>query len=449
MTDGGGGKAVTRRGRTVSLCRRCGARISGGHHDCPALSAREETAPTESDSLPHDDERDDERAADRRDMSAYPTAFGKYELVSSVAAGGMAEVFLARLRSIRGFEKQLVIKKIQPGRTHDPDFVRMFLDEARLLATLDHPNIVQLYDVGEVDGEWFIAMEYLRGRNLVEIHRARANRGHRRLPLAETLSIVTAVCAGLHHAHDKRDAAGRPLGIVHRDVTPQNIVVTLDGGVKIVDFGIAKATSRKGRTAAGTIKGKAGYMSPEQCRGDRVDRRSDIFSLGVILYELTTGARAFRERSEFETLRRIIEGPVPSPAANASFYPLALDDIVVRCLQKDPADRFQTSRELHAALDDFARAHGLATGTLPLARYMECFFPEPAPRRNGSILAAADPLEVAGDALADPPTAARRRRTVRRGLVAGGAILAAAVGLLGWRAACGSSRTPASLTARR
>jgi len=307
-------------------------------------------------------------------MAINPVPFGKYELISRLAAGGMAEIFLARTKSIQGFEKYLVIKKILRSRTNDPEFVRMFLDEARVAATLDHPNIVQIYDVGSFENEYFIAMEYLRGHNLIEIVRAGAKLGYSKPPLEHVMSSLSGVCAGLHYAHDKRDFNGRSLEIVHRDVTPQNIVVSFDGAVKIVDFGIAKAATREVETLAGTLKGKIGYMSPEQCRGQSVDRRSDLFAVGIILYELTTGKRLYHERSDFETLKKIIEGPVPSPRDILPFYPAALNAIVVRCLQKNPDDRYQTARDLHADLDAFSRDNQLVTGTVPLAQYMERVF---------------------------------------------------------------------------
>jgi serine/threonine-protein kinase len=283
----------------------------------------------------------------------------------------MAEIFLARTRALRGFEKYLVIKKILKHRTNDPDFVSMFLDEARLAATLDHPNIVQIYDVGHVDGEYYIAMEYLRGHSVIEMVRTGARIGYAKPPLEHALSIVVSVCAGLHYAHEKRDFEGRPLEIVHRDVTPQNVVVTYDGAVKLVDFGIAKAATREVETLAGTLKGKVGYMSPEQCRGSEVDRRSDLFTVGILLYELTTGKRLYYDKSDFDTLKRIVEGPVPTPRDLMPFYPAALNAIVVRCLQKDPADRYQTARELHGELEAFIRDQQLITGTVPLAQYME------------------------------------------------------------------------------
>jgi serine/threonine-protein kinase len=378
-------------------------------------------------------------------MSFQPVSFGKYELVSRLAAGGMAEIFLARTKGIQGFEKYLVIKRILGHRTQDPEFVRMFLDEARVAATLDHPNIVQIYDVGHVDNEYFIAMEYLRGHNLIEIVRAGAKLGYAKPPLEHVVSMLTQSCAGLHYAHEKRDFEGRSLEIVHRDVTPQNIVVSFDGSVKVVDFGIAKAATREVETLAGTLKGKIGYMSPEQCRGANVDRRSDIFAVGIILFELTTGKRLYHERSDFDTLKKIIEGPVPSPRDLLPFYPAFLNAIVVRCLQKNPDDRYQTARDLHADLDAFARDNQLVTGTVPLSQYMERIYAdELATHKSADAAAMATAAQVTmtgssssylGEASrrtsgpkATPLAEARRQHIMRLGLQATIAVLLVLLG---------------------
>ncbi|MDB4964542.1 MAG: Serine/threonine protein kinase PrkC, regulator of stationary phase [Myxococcales bacterium] len=378
-------------------------------------------------------------------MSFQPVSFGKYELVSRLAAGGMAEIFLARTKGIAGFEKYLVIKRILGHRTQDPEFVRMFLDEARVAATLDHPNIVQIYDVGHVDNEYFIAMEYLRGHNLIEIVRAGAKLGYAKPPLEHVVSILTQVCAGLHYAHDKRDFEGRSLEIVHRDVTPQNVVVSFDGSVKVVDFGIAKAATREVETLAGTLKGKIGYMSPEQCRGAPVDRRSDLFAVGIILFELTTGKRLYHERSDFDTLKKIIEGPVPSPRDLLPFYPAFLNAIVVRCLQKNPDDRYQTARDLHADLDAFGRDNQLVTGTVPLAQYMERIYADELATHKSSdaaAMATAAQMTMTGSSssylgessrrssspMATPLAEARRQHMVRVGLQATIAVLLVVLG---------------------
>jgi serine/threonine protein kinase len=357
----------------------------------------------------------------------------------------MAEIFLARTKGIQGFEKYLVIKRILGHRTQDPEFVRMFLDEARVAATLDHPNIVQIYDVGHVDNEYFIAMEYLRGHNLIEIVRAGAKLGYAKPPLEHVVSTLTQCCAGLHYAHEKRDFEGRSLEIVHRDVTPQNVVVSFDGSVKVVDFGIAKAATREVETLAGTLKGKIGYMSPEQCRGAPVDRRSDIFAVGIILFELTTGKRLYHERSDFDTLKKIIEGPVPSPRDLLPFYPAFLNAIVVRCLQKNADDRYQTARDLHADLDAFARDNQLVTGTVPLSQYMERIYAdELATHKSADAAAMATAAQVTmtgssssylGEAsrrssspIATPLAAARKQHIMRLGLQAAIAVLLVLLG---------------------
>jgi len=378
-------------------------------------------------------------------MSFQPVSFGKYELVSRLAAGGMAEIFLARTKGIQGFEKYLVIKRILGHRTQDPEFVRMFLDEARVAATLDHPNIVQIYDVGHVDNEYFIAMEYLRGHNLIEIVRAGAKLGYAKPPLEHVVSMLTQTCAGLHYAHDKRDFEGRSLEIVHRDVTPQNIVVSFDGSVKVVDFGIAKAATREVETLAGTLKGKIGYMSPEQCKGGSVDRRSDVFAVGIILFELTTGKRLYHERSDFDTLKKIIEGPVPSPRDLLPFYPAFLNAIVVRCLQKNPDDRYQSARDLHADLDAFARDNQLVTGTVPLSQYMERIYADELATHksaDAAAMATAAQVTMTGSSAsylgessrrtsspqATPLAEARRQHIMRLGLQATIAVLLVLLG---------------------
>jgi TonB family protein len=386
-------------------------------------------------------------------------------LVSRLAAGGMAELFVARQRSVNGFEKQLVIKRILAGRTQDPDFVRMFLDEARVAATLDHPNIVQIYDVGHIGDEYFIAMELIQGKNLVEILRAGYQLGYPVLPLNHAITVASAVCAGLHYAHEKRDLDGRPLGIVHRDVTPQNVMVTYDGGVKLVDFGIAKAACREVETAVGTLKGKLGYMSPEQCRGTGVDRRSDVFALGVVLYELTTGKRLYREKSEFDTLKKIVDGPVPSPRTLDPTLPAELDGLVVRCLQKSPEERFPDARALHAALEALARRLQLQTGTVALAQWMERLFPEVSSPRLFSLespdpsLFEAVPVsgyygESSRQRMA-PLWQARRRHWARRlQLGVAGTAIAGAGAVVAWlahpptAATIGATPPPAAIAAR-
>ncbi|HEY2747648.1 MAG TPA: serine/threonine-protein kinase, partial [Polyangia bacterium] len=282
----------------------------------------------------------------------------------------MAEIFLARVSGLPGFQKMVVIKRILPQLATKTDFVEMFLDEARIAATLQHPNVVQMYDVGVVDGNYFIAMEYLHGEDVRSLARA-LHRQDKKLPLEHALNIVIGVSSGLHYAHEKVGFDGKPLEIVHRDVTPQNIIVTYDGAVKLLDFGIAKASNRFGETRFGTLKGKVPYMSPEQCRGEPLDRRSDIFSLGIMLYELTLGKRLYQGKSDFEVLKQIVEGTVTRPRELDAEYPEALEEIVMRALEKEKEKRYQTARDIQEDLETMVRADRLHVSPIALTRFME------------------------------------------------------------------------------
>ena len=319
-----------------------------------------------------------------------------------LATGGMAEIYLARSRGITGFEKIVVLKRILPQLATQPEFVRMFLDEARLAAALQHPNIVQTYDIGEEGGDYFMAMEYLHGedvRTLMKTLRAQK----RYLKRDHALRIGVDVCAGLHYAHVKTAPDGQPLNIVHRDVSPQNVIVTYEGSVKLLDFGIAKAAGR-GETKYGTLKGKIGYMSPEQCRGEPLDRRSDVFAVSILLYELTVGKRLYRGTSEFEVLKRIVEGTVAPPRSLEPDYPEALEAIVMRGLEKEPHLRWQTTREMGQALEAYAHEARIGLSTMALGSYMEEVFGSKVEawreaQREGKDLAqhiaALDPNEIA------------------------------------------------------
>src|SRR5271163_4864036 len=251
-----------------------------------------------------------------------PRQFGKYTLLRRLAAGGMAEIFLALHRSVAGFEKLIVIKRILPSMNTNKAFIDMLLNEARVAATLSHPNIVQTFDVGQVEGTYFIAMEHIHGEDIQGIVRAMRKKELAEFPLEHTLGIVLGMCAGLAYAHDKRDLDNRALSIVHRDISPRNIVVSFTGDVKIVDFGIAKSGIERGEdTEAGQLKGKVPYMSPEQASGQPIDWRSDIFAAGVMLFELTTGKRLFKGQSEFETLKLIVDRDYPRPSQVRPAYP--------------------------------------------------------------------------------------------------------------------------------
>ncbi len=281
---------------------------------------------------------------------------GKYELIRRLATGGMAEIYLARAAAIEGFEKRVVLKRILPQHADNQAFIRMFLAEARLAATLHHPNVVQVYDIGEDDGTYFFAMEHVEGVDLRELLRS-AHSASRPIPLQHILHFVVGICAGLHYAHDKRDDNGELLDIVHRDVSPSNVLITFDGGVKVVDFGIAKASNVS--TTAGTLKGKIPYMSPEQCRSEPLDRRSDVFSIGTLLWELTTGQRLFRGDNELALIGKVARGDVPPPSSVREPYPPGLEPIVLKALAADVEHRYATALELQLALEDFAHEAGL------------------------------------------------------------------------------------------
>src|ERR1700722_16713775 len=261
-------------------------------------------------------------SADDANDEGLPCVFGKYTLVRRLATGGMAELFLAIQKSVAGFEKLVVIKRILPALSRDRAFVEMLLHEARVAASLTHPNIVQVFDVGTVDGTYFIAMEHAHGEDLRSIVRHMKKKAVAEFPLEHALSIGLGMCAGLGYAHERRALDGTPLHIVHRDVSPQNVVVTFTGDVKIVDFGIAKSDAlAEDDTKTGPLKGKVSYMSPEQARGEPLDWRSDIFATGVILFELTTGKRLFKGPSEYDTLKLICDREYPLPSQARLGYP--------------------------------------------------------------------------------------------------------------------------------
>lgn len=298
---------------------------------------------------------------------------GRYEIIGRLAVGGMAELYLARVTGLEGFRKLVVLKRILPERAANKEFVRMFLDEARLAALLQHPNIAQVYDIGSVDGHYFFTMEYVHGESLQKVLAASRFAG-RDVPLDQAIAIGAGIAAGLHHAHEKTDPEGRPLGIVHRDVSPSNVLVTYEGGVKVVDFGVAKAAERQAKTRAGTLKGKVAYMSPEQCRGEHIDRRSDVFSIGIVLYELTTGVRPFQGENEFTVLQHITARDPPPPSAVRPGYPAALEKIVLRSLRRDPEERYPTAQALQVDLEAFAREQKLLVSSVALASFMEQLF---------------------------------------------------------------------------
>ncbi len=359
--------------------------------------------------------------------------FGDYLLIGELAVGGMAEVFLAVHRGLEGFQKVVVIKRVLPAFSDNPSFVQMFVDEARLAARLEHPNLVRTYELGEVDGQYFTAMEYLPGEDLGRMLDKLAF-AHQLLPLHLAAGIVANMCAGLQFAHGLTDTSGRPLGLIHRDINPANVIVTYAGEIKIIDFGIAK-TYASG-TQTGTIKGKLAYMSPEQLLARGVDQRSDVFSTGIVLWELLTGRPLFLRDSEAATLYAIMNEPLHEPSRYRPAVPKALDDIVMRALARTPADRYESADELALALerflaeqpkydsraiarmleDLFGTTRAEAKRALAQTRSLEHNLPLVMKRRGVVRPDLAEALSQPADELGEPPALERPPR--RRGALA-------------------------------
>ncbi len=314
-----------------------------------------------------------------------PIPFGKYLLLDRINVGGMAEVFFAKVFGIDGQERIVAVKKILPTMVEDEEFIGMFIDEARIAVQLDHANIVQIFELGKVEENYYIAMEYVAGRDL----RALLDRAKKRKePLALDIAVYLAseLAHGLDYAHRAKDQQGADLHIVHRDVSPQNLLISYDGLTKIIDFGIAKATTRNQKTQAGILKGKFGYMSPEQVRGLPIDRRSDIFALGVILYEMITGERLFVGESDFSVLERVRNAEVTSPRTYNENIPPELERIVLRALAREPEDRYQWASELGEDLAAFLGEEGVAQGPTVLGGYMRQAFSEEVMRERERML---------------------------------------------------------------
>jgi serine/threonine protein kinase len=276
---------------------------------------------------------------------------GKYELLAELASGGMATVFVARHVGVGGLERLVVIKRVHPHLLRLPSFSEMFRDEARVASLVRHPNVVPLLDVVDSDGELLIVLEYVESVSLAALMR-HAQAHHHRLPVAVAARILADILAGLHAAHEAKDTRGRGLSVVHRDVSPQNVIVGVDGVSRLIDFGIAKAAARATETTGGTLKGKLAYMSPEQTRGASLDRRSDLFSAGIVLFEALTGQRLFHSDGSDNThvLLDILLEPIPDPSSLAPEVPPALDAVVQKALERVREDRFQTAVEFQEAL---------------------------------------------------------------------------------------------------
>ncbi len=323
--------------------------------------------------------------------------FGKYSLLHRIAVGGMAEIFVARHTGMQGFSRKIVIKKIRSHLSKESSFIHMFLNEAKLAAQLNHSNIAQIYDLGKIGESFFIAMEYVRGRDL----RAVASKADRKgipFPLEYALKVAAETCEGLFYAHRRTDDAGNPLHIVHRDVTPENILVSFDGEVKILDFGIAKAENMSTETRVGEIKGKLGYMSPEQVMGKNLDHRSDLFSLGVVTYELVTGHKLFTGKNDVDVLRNVVEGKIYPPSYFNPDVPKPVEDLIVKALERNREQRYQSAWEMQFDIRQFLAQHEFNPSNIHLSNFIRQIFAEEI-RQDEAILAKAEsePEEPGGE----------------------------------------------------
>ena len=309
---------------------------------------------------------------------------GRYNLLALLATGGMAEIHLARQAGIKGFERLVVVKKILPHLAVEESFLEMFFDEARIASLLNHPNIVQIYDLGQEGDDYFMAMEYLEGESLSFLERE-ARKKQRHMGPALAAGIIAQVSDGLEYAHAFKNHDGQTMNIVHRDVSPQNIIVLFSGGVKLVDFGIAKAASQMHKTRAGSLKGKLSYLAPEQCLGKAVDNRTDIFSLGIVLWELLTRRRLFKRDSEGATLNAVMNEEIPQIRTVRPQVPVSLEAVAMRALRKDPGERFQTAGEMGAALRDYLLKTGEAAGTAEIAAFINGALGERAKNKKSML----------------------------------------------------------------
>ena len=327
--------------------------------------------------------RDDDSVRPERTS---PERIGRYQLCFELASGGMATVYLARTYGSSGFEKLVALKRIHRHLAKEKQYIEMFLDEAKIASRITHPNVCTVFDFGDADGEHYIAMEYLVGEPLSRLYGRvasnRAQRGHPLMPL-RMASIIAHACEGLHAAHELKDANGDPLHVVHRDASPRNLFVTYDGSVQVVDFGVASARQRMHHTATGQIKGTFAYMAPEQLRAGPIDRRVDVWALGVALWEMLALKRLFRRDATANTVHAILYDELVPPSAHRMVpIPRALDDIVLKALARDPKDRWQTARDMGRALWQVIGLQRQTLGAADLADWMSELFPEGEARKG-------------------------------------------------------------------
>ena len=382
---------------------------------------------------------------------------GKYQLIRRLGRGGMAEVYLAKAAGPRGFEKTVVVKRIHPHLVEEQPFIEMFLSEARLAAQLNHANVVQIFDFGEEEGSYFIAMEYIDGPSLLTLIK-QAYSAQTPIPLPLCAKILSFACEGLAYAHELEDpATGKPLGLIHRDISPDNIILSRNGGVKVVDFGIAKVANQGHRTQTGMVKGKVAYMSPEQLQGQPLDPRADVFALGVVLYKLVTGQHPFDAESEVRLIQAILYEPMVEVSERRQDVPEELERIVEKALAKDRDQRYQSCRELQANLERFLLKCGEPVGPAQIATLVKKLTP-PDPAIAAAIAAPPSPqasmaapleaptkTEVWTPAKKTPAPEAARESTGLRGRlgwVAGGLLLVVLAGAGGYLGLRGVQPTP-------
>jgi TonB family protein len=380
------------------------------------------------------------------------TKFGQYVLLEKIATGGMAEVWKARMRGVEGFQKIVAIKKILPHLSDNQDFIEMFVDEAKLAAQLNHNNIIHIYDLGKIQSSYYIAMEYIDGYDLKNILK-KAQERDQPLSIEIALFIASKVAAALDYAHRKRDFEDKEMGLVHRDVSPQNVLISEEGDIKLCDFGIAKAASKASHTQAGALKGKLQYMSPEQAWGRNIDRRSDIFALATVLFEMLTARKLFGGDNELSILEQVREARVTKPSELNDEVTPQIDAIVLKALQKDPANRYQTAGEMQRDLDAVLYSFRPTPTSADLAIYMHRLaastaiephqahhpepMPEPAPAANelrpikpAAVAAVPSPMPAAIPAAAPAASAGAKKPPIVPIAIAAAVVIAVIAGFL-------------------
>ncbi len=340
-----------------------------------------------------------------------PQQFGKYSLIEKIGQGGMAEIFKAKAYGSQGFEKVLVVKRILPNLMKDTHFVDMFVNEAKLTVSLSHNNIIQIYELDEADGQFYIAMEFIHGQDMFNV----VDRGYRRrVPLPEDLAIhcVIETLKGLEYAHRAKGPDGSPLSLVHRDISPTNIFMSYEGDVKLADFGIAKARMSRQETKANSIKGTLGYMSPEQVMGKELDRRSDLFATGIILYELVTGAKPFSGKGDLDILLKIRDAQFPAPSKVKPDISPQLERIIMRAMTRNADGRYQEAGEFYDDLADYLFTAGMRTSQRKLATYMKNLFADELAEEEAKMRAASGMLQQVGAKRVDGPSPITREDAV-------------------------------------